>query len=657
MLGFNPDQQLKKQALKKKGAGKGQQNSTPDLNAENPAIAGGGLIQGPGTGTSDDIQTQMPAGSYIMPADSTDQIGAKGLAGLGTPANVRVSNGEYQLPPEQVHAVGVQALDQMKAATHTPTAKGFNPQTNRDYEQFFADGGQVLDEEEAKRRAARTPGLAPAGIALTPEMADANKRAQQRQGGAQAIEQTKQSIGNKLDAAGNVIGQAYKGVTGAATVIPRTAYGVATGEIPVKFNSEARHPGADIVDGYKARDAKASASKWVSDNPDQANAAGLGMQGVADRATAGLNIPPQPLQGIGGAPMSAPQQAAIPTQQTQVDPTTEQATSPQPVADQGAANQPSNDLANTGKADPATGFVDRTDQERRDFARSNKVNGVPTLTSEMARTIDPSSINTMSSKGMMGLLGSQSSGAVSQALKAAADRGDWDAVNRYYRGQGQSFAGMGAPGEGKGTRVTVVRDPTRKPTETDILNQKFDSEQMRIADAARKTDIEGQRVEASIDSDQFRNQILNRQADISSRGQDLAERQAEPTIAQQRRLQALYAEYDAADDAGKARIAQQINQLSGKGDSKENLRNNFLTLENDDTLDPVTGAIVKGGSYAVDLRTGLPLGQQSQSSQQKQMPPGSTRESIMAEARKKIASGVSRESINNRLAEYGIDPL
>ena len=54
MLGFNPNQQAKKQALKKKGAGKDQQNSAPNLNAENPAIAGGGMIKGPGTGTSDD---------------------------------------------------------------------------------------------------------------------------------------------------------------------------------------------------------------------------------------------------------------------------------------------------------------------------------------------------------------------------------------------------------------------------------------------------------------------------------------------------------------------------------------------------------------------------------------------------------------------------
>lgn len=620
MLGFNPDQLPKKQVLKKKGAGNDQQNSAPNLNAENPAIAGGGMIKGPGTGTSDDIQTQMPAGSYVMPADSTEQIGEKGLSGLGSPASVRVSNGEYQLPPEQVHAIGVQALDQMKEQTSQQGARGFNPQINRDGEQFFNQGGQVLDEEETKRRAARTPGLAPAGIALTPDMANANRTAQQRQGGAQAINQTKENIGNKLDAAGNVIGQVYKGVASAGTAIPRTAYGVATGEIPVKFNSEARHPGADIVDGYKARDAKESASKWVSDNPDQAKAAGLGMQGVADRATAGLNIPPQPLPGIGGAPMPSPQQTATTTQQPNIDPITGQSTAPQPVADQGAATQPSNEPAQA--VNPTAGFVERTDQERRDFARSNKVNGVPMLDSRMAKTIDPNSINTMSSKGMMGLLGSQSSEAVSQALKAAADRGDWDAVNRHYQSQGQGFAGMGAPGQGQGPRVTVVRDPTRMPTNAEIMQQRMESAQMRNADAGRRTDIEGQRVAAGIGNDQFRNQILDRQTDISSKGQDLAERQAEPTIAQQQRLQVLYAEYDAADDAGKERIAQQINQLSGKNES---LKDNFLTAGGGQEWDSQGGLMRNVPQRVIDLRTGQEIGSGSQQPAQKAPAAGEVR--------------------------------
>ena len=46
---------------------------------------GSGLIKGAGTGTSDDIKKQVPAGSYIMPADSTNDIGEDVLREIGEP--------------------------------------------------------------------------------------------------------------------------------------------------------------------------------------------------------------------------------------------------------------------------------------------------------------------------------------------------------------------------------------------------------------------------------------------------------------------------------------------------------------------------------------------------------------------------------------------
>lgn len=119
--------------------------------------ADGGLIRGPGTGTSDSIEDTVPAGSYIMPADSTKQIGEAGLGAMGArgfgPASaregvdVRLSNGEYRLPPEQVHAVGVQALDAMKDATHMPVSEGlgFTPEDAM----YFADGGVVTRKGNA----------------------------------------------------------------------------------------------------------------------------------------------------------------------------------------------------------------------------------------------------------------------------------------------------------------------------------------------------------------------------------------------------------------------------------------------------------------------------------------------------------------------------
>lgn len=127
----------------------------------------GGLIRGPGTGTSDSIETEKRPGTFIMPADSTQAIGPEALEELGEPEEmgeeaesmegqgeagdddavpVRLSNGEFELPPEQVQALGEAVLTVLRNATHErseeqqkaiPKAAGFAPR------QFFADGGPV----------------------------------------------------------------------------------------------------------------------------------------------------------------------------------------------------------------------------------------------------------------------------------------------------------------------------------------------------------------------------------------------------------------------------------------------------------------------------------------------------------------------------------
>lgn len=155
-----------------------------------------GTIQGPGTGTSDDVKATVAEGSYVMPADSTAQIGTEQLQGMGAPVDVNLSNGEQLMSPEQVHAVGVQTLDAMKNATHVPAAqqqgvKGFQPRGNEQGkpELFFADGGVVEEPRKkqtsfditntpAAQRAAgiitnaeaaqRAAGVAPATPAATP---------------------------------------------------------------------------------------------------------------------------------------------------------------------------------------------------------------------------------------------------------------------------------------------------------------------------------------------------------------------------------------------------------------------------------------------------------------------------------------------------------
>ena len=143
------------------------------------SYANGGVVRGPGSGTSDSVKDRVAAGTYIMPADSTQAIGPENLEDLGfkpgakaAPAPaveglgmgfkagsvpVNLSDGEFKLSPDQVHAIGAQVLEGLKAATHTPAAQQEReepgeheaPEPSRN-ELFFADGGLV--EDEAKKR-------------------------------------------------------------------------------------------------------------------------------------------------------------------------------------------------------------------------------------------------------------------------------------------------------------------------------------------------------------------------------------------------------------------------------------------------------------------------------------------------------------------------
>lgn len=168
----------------KKGAGKAERKSfanggAVDDSANPPAAARGfGMVRGPGTGTSDDVKDAVPPGTYIMPADSTQEIGPEALGaagfrpgskpkapnipgqGFGPAAQVPVnlSNGEFRLSPEQVHAIGVQVLEGMKAATHAPVDEqgGSDSDDASTRELFFADGGLVEDPNK-KRPLATSP--------------------------------------------------------------------------------------------------------------------------------------------------------------------------------------------------------------------------------------------------------------------------------------------------------------------------------------------------------------------------------------------------------------------------------------------------------------------------------------------------------------------
>lgn len=144
-------------------------------------LASGGLVRGPGTGTSDSIPDEAEPGTFIMPADSTAAIGPSALEKMGT-VPVRLSDGEFKVPPEQVMALGTAVLKLFKDATHEPVNGVDGGQTDAEVdgargftaadamaempEQLFADGGMVRfqrmdvgqwaqDQEQGRDDAAR----------------------------------------------------------------------------------------------------------------------------------------------------------------------------------------------------------------------------------------------------------------------------------------------------------------------------------------------------------------------------------------------------------------------------------------------------------------------------------------------------------------------
>lgn len=144
-------------------------------------LADGGLIQGPGTGTSDDIDDEMRPGTFILPADTTQ---AMGMGAEAEPDSddmepddddsgkvpVRVSNGEFEITPEQVQAIGAAVLRTVKDMTHEPagqpSARGFAPAA-----QAFADGGQVkrlhlADAGEVTRKRLENEGRVPSAVGM-----------------------------------------------------------------------------------------------------------------------------------------------------------------------------------------------------------------------------------------------------------------------------------------------------------------------------------------------------------------------------------------------------------------------------------------------------------------------------------------------------------
>lgn len=164
--------------------------------AQARGFANGGLVRGPGTGISDDIEDEVEEGTFIMPADSTEAIGPEVMDQVGKAVPVNLSNGEAKLPPEALQAIGAQVMEAIKEVTHTPAAK----QARGDDERMsFADGGVVRPEDRPRTIAdlARSPGYGSGagGPVNTPARPQVQPQVQQRPVAAPAPQpQTSQPV-------------------------------------------------------------------------------------------------------------------------------------------------------------------------------------------------------------------------------------------------------------------------------------------------------------------------------------------------------------------------------------------------------------------------------------------------------------------------------
>ncbi|WP_262880419.1 hypothetical protein, partial [Pseudomonas paralcaligenes] len=448
-------------------------------------LANGGRVRGPGTGTSDDIEAQVPAGSYIMPADSTEQIGEGALAALGQgPVDVNVSNGEYGLPPEQVHAVGVQALDAMKNATHTPTgqpALGFRPrgdqQQDGEPELFFADGGVVKDDLKkrlqqqtaalaANRQTQRAAGFGPTAGVASPGYSANPATAAAQAAADSAAQRVATQTGNNPARAARMQAQMNQPVTRGGQPLPTQQN--AAGFSAARF---APFPlAAPLAEGSDTRAVVSGTVEDVGDEFSQGNYArgfGKAVRGalsvapavVADNArAAGSSVAPlaEAARGFGGAVLGveeSPAAAAAPRSAGAPRPAAAAAATP------GAASSAPEQDAARGWTRTGNGVAVRTG-----------ANGVQEFSN------DPEAL--AGARGMpsggVGRVG-DGRGTFSQLEPGTSKL----ALERFERAN-QERARMieesrrGQLGEGGG-RLTIVRDSTRAPSRADVQNAQLDA--------------------------------------------------------------------------------------------------------------------------------------------------------------------------------------
>lgn len=543
-------------------------------------LKNGGPVVGPGTGTSDSIKTQVAEGSYIMPADSTEALGFgmpgyKGMPkaaptaqpGLGMPGRkqmpVNLSNGEYELPPEQVHAVGVQALDQMKNATHSPVPEQGGP------ELFFANGGEVkgrgmpkrrnyangglVDDEEKRKQTSfdmtNTPtaqrGLSPQGVQnMAREAASTPGR---------GWPGAKPSAKSQADNSGPGLMDVPLGLGRAAIGALRT---------PVAAGQDAVRTAAAYATGGDPSTLEGGSAKYRDQAIGEVTGGLAQAGGAINRARAAgreaLGV--QPIQGAEAE--SAAPVLGVPRRGSAV------------------------------KEQPRLGLPAKA---RENWSRVNGgiagrvgADGVPEFTNDAAAL---AGAGDMPAGGVAGV-GDGRGGTFS-----VGEDGDSKlALERFERAnhiRGESIANRPRELGDAGGRVTVVRDSSRSPSIADIQNARLDARQGQTDALRQQTEQAGALNTQRIGTEQLQQQLQGFQVNAAQRAEQ---------------LQLAYQQ--ATDPQERAALAEQIRVLNGKEQP-----NRFTVVPGGQEYDAAAGALVNRPSRVLNNQSGEFVdGQEGQSS-------------------------------------------
>lgn len=504
----------------KKGAGKAERKSfanggaVDDGASPNAAARGFGMVRGPGTGTSDDVKDAVPPGTYIMPADSTQEIGPEALGaagfrpgskpkapnipgmGFGPTAQVPVnlSNGEFRLSPEQVHAIGVQVLEGMKAATHTPTGEQGEDDGNdaSTRELFFADGGMVEDPNK-KRPLATSP--------------------------------TNTYPGNQAERAGNIYAQSNadlaRGFGAAATYLnrgdPVRDAANAVGDFFSRSAAQARQPNAWDDSGMKPQFATPDAAPKAVAAPVAA--------APAQAATAPVSAP-------AAVPASTSASPAASTTTNSMDPTPPNS-GPVPYTVTPVEN--TNGVQRINQPGKSPLFTNIDPGQAVAEMKGNPVGVVPAGVNPFGSTPGASGAD------------------VSAALQAAAARGDWDAVRNHYQRGGGTFQGRTTEQDQTNQAIREMLGSNNARARTAALGFVAGGR-----DAAQRSAQSAQELALRQQEMQGRKGIANDELGLKREAQGFQTRAA-------RRQEELQAKYEAAKTPEeRSAVAQQIRDLSGR---------------------------------------------------------------------------------------------